>query len=738
MTAIKKILIISFVICTTLFSFGQEDIIREEVDSLEYKPWQIKRMGKKADEANDIYSAIDYYKIFVELKPDKKRYQYLLAELYREARDYQNAMELYSKIFDEVPEQFPKAKYWAAIMKIMAEGDYNGATEELEEFKKEYKSILSQDKTLKKVFNAQLEGAAIAPKLIDEPLDVIINHLDTSINKAHTEFSPFTIGENKLVYGSLKQEGIKYYSTDPEAQLPTRKFYVAEREFDDWRATNEELDGPFNSDDFNVGNGTFSLDKKRFYFTRCEDNIMLEKVICSIYESHIDSMGNWTEPMMMEYDINDPEYTTTHPTVGIDPKTGAEALYFSTDREGGKGGMDIWYTYYNEKKGEWKAPKKSSSKINSAGDEITPYYDMDTKTLYFSSDGWPGMGGFDIFSTQGQLNKFLDPENIGYPINSNVDDLDFFIAPSQKEGFFISNRAGGVALKNETCCDDIYHFLYTKYLNIYVTGSLYEFEEKEKLDFKVLDSINQVTSEIIQFSDSTALDSAKVANAVKDTTPETAQQLMVSDAVITLFLVDDKSGEKIELKTDTTDEKGTFFMKLEQGNLYEIVFSKEGYFKHHEKVSTVDIAESDTIELKSMWLKKIPAQPIVVKNIYYPFDKSYLTDDSKIVIDTTLFTLLTDNPEIIIEVSSHTDSKGTDAYNERLSQARAQSVVDYLISKGINRKRLEAKGYGEAMPIAPNENEDGTDNEDGRAKNRRTEFRIIGIVEDATGVVYEE
>lgn len=713
--------------------FAQQDnmdVIRQEVDSLEYKPWQIKRLGKKADQAKDVYTAIDYYSIYIELKPDKKRYQYLLAELYREARDYEKALEFYTKIYEEVPEQFPMALYWSGIMTIMSKGDYEEAKNLLEDFKKKHKPALNQDKELKKLFKYQLEGIEMADTLINYPLEVVITHLDTSINKAHQEFSPIFYNDTTLIFGSLRQDGIQYYAATDTTSVPTRKFYVASKQFDDWRYL-KELDGPYNSNRDNVGNGTFSLDKKRFYFTRCEP--VDGENVCSIYSSAKDSLGNWSTPNKMGFGINDPLFTSSHPTVGIEPKTGAEALYFATNRPGGKGGMDIWYTYYREKKDEWKSPKKCGSKINSIGDEITPFYDMETKTLYFSSSSWPGLGGFDIFKSQGQLNKWTEPKNVGSPINGKTDDIDFTISPNEEEGFFVSNRSGGVALKNETCCDDIYHFKFTKYIKIFVTGNLYQFEEEEESDFKVLDSINQLTQDTTLFSDSTGVDTEVV-----DKHATKSDSLALPEADIKLMLLSDDGSDKIEIKSAKSNEQGSYLMKLEQGNNYQLIFSKEGYFKHHVDISTKEITKPDTIVVDAMWLQKIPNEPIVVKNIYYPFDKSYLTDSSKTVIDTTLYSILIENPEIIIEVSSHTDSKGSDAYNERLSQARAESVVKYLISKGIERERLQAKGYGETQPIAPNENEDGSDNPVGRQKNRRTEFRIVGVIEGKTGVVYEE
>ena len=128
-------------------------------------------------------------------------------------------------------------------------------------------------------------------------------------------------------------------------------------------------------------------------------------------------------------------------------------------------------------------------------------------------------------------------------------------------------------------------------------------------------------------------------------------------------------------------------------------------------------------------MAKKPKEPIRIPNIQYEFDKSNIVEASKVAIDTTVLSLMIANPELIIEIQSHTDSKGSDKYNEKLSQQRAESLMAYLVSKGILSERLKAKGYGESKPIAPNENADGSDNPEGRAQNRRTDIKIIGIID---------
>ncbi|MCB0395924.1 MAG: OmpA family protein, partial [Flavobacteriales bacterium] len=212
----------------------------------------------------------------------------------------------------------------------------------------------------------------------------------------------------------------------------------------------------------------------------------------------------------------------------------------------------------------------------------------------------------------------------------------------------------------------------------------------------------------------------------------------LASATVSLYLIDkDNPEEPLLIKTDTTGDAGEYFLMMERGNNYQVVINKEGYFNRSFDLSTHNINRSDTIQ-RNAGVAPIPPEPIIIKNIYYPFDKYYLTDSAKTTIDTTIYVIMKENPNIIAEISSHTDSHGTDKYNERLSQKRAESVVKYLIEKGIKESRLVAKGYGESKPIAPNEKEDGSDDPEGRAKNRRTEFKVIGRIDNISGIIYED
>ena len=194
-----------------------------------------------------------------------------------------------------------------------------------------------------------------------------------------------------------------------------------------------------------------------------------------------------------------------------------------------------------------------------------------------------------------------------------------------------------------------------------------------------------------------------------------------------MYLIDKENEEPILIVSDTTNAKGEYFLKMEKEKEYKIVVNKKGYFRKHYKFSTKNVI-SENIN-QHIGLNLLGKEPVVVKNIYYAYDDAALSQESRNVIDTTLLKIMRENPHILIEISSHTDSKGADDYNLTLSQKRAESVVNYIASKGIAGEKMQPKGYGETKPIAPNSYKDGSDNPEGRSKNRRTEFRVIGTLD---------
>lgn len=684
-----RVIVYKFIVAFVLISssaFAQVD--QEIIDS---KPNYIKKAGKRSLKSGDYYGAIEYFKKYLESKPDRTDVKFLLAESYRMSRDYVQAEKTYKAVLKDDAEGFPIAYYFLGKMQIHLL-NYDTAAMHLLKFKKNYQE---KDKaTYRKKVKLLLQTCETGPQLLKNKNSFKITHLDTSINKAHIELSPFLLNDSTLLYSSLRSDTIVYQDlNDTAKKLPVRKFYIAEKKDKKWLFKGEFQEELNNSSE--NGNATYNTDSTAFYFTRCALNTK-GKMICAIHVSRLED-GEWQKAEKLPETINNPAYSSSQPTVGVSSKTGEEILYFVSDKPRSRGGKDIWYAEYKSKKKKFKKSKNAGSKINTVFDEMTPFYDKDNKILYFSSEGWPGIGGLDVFSTTGELKKWEVPANVGAPINSGTDELYYYITSSQDKGFFVSNRKGGVSLKNETCCDDIYEYEELKFIHVAIKGNIYD----------IYSDVNNSDSSVV-----------------------------LKNAKLDLYAIQDSTNEKLLLRTVETNEKGEYFFKLKKGRNYVVQASHDETLADNFTFTTKGINTSDTLS-KDYSLRHVNEKPIVVKNIYYEFDKSDLTSSSTATIDTTLLLILEKNPSIIIEIGAHTDSKGSDSYNETLSQDRAQSVVDYLIHKGIDENRLKAKGYGESQPIAPNTCEDGTDNEEGRAMNRRTEFKIIGKLKGVSEVIYE-
>ncbi len=707
MIDIKKIV---FLVAVSLSLFTNAQVDEKIYNS---KAKVVRKAGDKAFNNGDFFGATAYYQKFLiendtliqkhgifvgRFQSLHVKYQYRLAESYRLSRDYMKSEKFYMLVFQAKPNKYPKSQFYLAQMQMM-NGKYEKAKENFLQFKKAYKDA-SDSSYFRKMVKLYIASCEAAPTILKDTLDIRIHHPDTSVNKSHVEMSPIPLNDSTLLYASLRSDTVVYINKDDSlSTVPHRKFYIAKKENDStWVMQDEYAEGWFNAKGTENGNGCFNQDSSIFYFSRGIRNAR-GQLIFHLYYANREDGETWSEPIKMNDEINVKNFHSTQPSMGYHFKKQVPLLYFVSNRvQGSRGGWDIWFSEFDAKKNQWKSPKNGGSKINTTLNEMSPRYNIDNKTMYFSSEGWPGLGGFDIFKTIGELKDWSQPKNIGYPINTGVDELYFSKEKEGDAGYFVSNRKGSVSLKNPTCCDDIYYYKENDFIHLGVKGKTYEVQELKK---------------------------------VEDT-------LITSSITLSLVLLyDSLEGEEIVIKTILPEANGDYFFDLEKGKEYTLKANAENFFMQTFDISTKNAAESDTIE-KDFFMKRFSIKPIVVKNIYYQYDKFTLLDSSKSVIDTTMYKILIENPDIKIEIGSHTDSRGSDAYNQRLSQQRAQSVVDYLVKKGIPRKRLVARGYGESKPIAPNDNKDGSDNPEGRQMNRRTEFRIVGKIEGVSEIIYTE
>ncbi|MCZ4244102.1 OmpA family protein [Pedobacter punctiformis] len=414
---------------------------------------------------------------------------------------------------------------------------------------------------------------------------------------------------------------------------------------------------------YHIGAASFSVDGNEMFFTltRIPDKIKKGKkepgtINIEIYSSKREN-GIWTKPVPFRYNkVND--YSVGDPFLTKD----GQKLYFVSNMPGGKGGTDIYVSNKNED-GSW-GDAKNLSDMNTPGNERSPMFDH-ANGFYFSSDGRIGMGGLDIFKTETSENEvFTTPQNMGYPLNSADDDFAL-VLDHKNEGYFASNRAGGLG------SDDIYTFI-----------------EKQIMAFKL---------------------EGKVFDAKTN--------LPLENAIVSLS---QSNGSTLKVQTDPA---GHYQFNLNENADYAVEAGKTNYRSAiAEDLTTKGLLASSTLKRDLFLEPIIIGKAIKLENIYYDFDKSNIRADASVELDK-LVLILKENPTIWIELGSHTDSRGNDQYNQWLSQKRANSAVQYIIDRGIDKSRITAKGYGESVLL--NNCSNGIKcTEAAHQLNRRTEFKI--------------
>ncbi|MCS6917389.1 MAG: OmpA family protein [Chitinophagales bacterium] len=643
-----------------------------------------KKSLKMADylySVGSFYNAVMYYKATLEKQPNNAYAINRIAESEFKMRDYKQSEDWYKKLVDLNDPLYPKAPYYYGLS-LMYNGKYQEAKKVFDILGKEYKGPESQ--TVKKQAKTLSKSCDFAMQKLQKPDSVKITNIGAAVNNPYTDFAPVPLGDTALLFASLKSDSIIMLD-DLKKNNKYAQFYVSGVSGNSkigWSYDKAQplKWAPWNDNNMHVGNGRFSPDRKRFYFTKCELMKDTMKMVCSIYVSEFKD-GKWTTPERMDDNINMPGTNNTHPAIGLVPKQG-EVLYWVSNRPNGEGGSDIWFAV-RDKSGKFGNAQNCGRKINTIGNEATPFYHDATQTLYFSSDGMVGMGGMDVFKVKGSQKRWETVNNLGYPVNSSVDDLYFVMDDNGYSGYLVSNRPGTTSVKSETCCDDIWRVEYPRKIYYAVRGNVFDQETRQ------------------------VIPGAKV------------------------MLIDDKN---LQVGSAISKKDSLYFFNLKARQAYSLKSTADGYFTGSASFVVMEKDDNDTLRV-DLFMKRIPKAAIRIQNIYYGFDSANLRPESKPGLDS-LYQILVDNPQIKVEISSHTDSKGNDAYNMRLSQRRAESVVKYLADKGIPMERMVAKGYGETKPIAPNNLPDGRDNPEGRQMNRRTEFRVIGIIPNVE-LIYE-
>lgn len=670
----------------------------------------------------------------------------MLGDCYRMVNDFASAEVWYSKAVAR-PDVKPQTLFYYAEM-LKANMKYAEAIEWMEK----YNSSISQGdiRALRHVENKnyvemlKLESANVNIKLLD-------------FNTSQTDFGTAFLNNSQVVFSSSR-EGTKFYDRKNRRDYtPFLNLFTAD--VDGWEFKNVRPFAHELNSNLHDGPVVFSNDGKEVFITR---NIYLKR---SRYEERVNRLmifratfdgAKWSADEPLPF--NSTDYSCGHPALSPD----GQYLYFISDMPGGYGQTDI---YVSKREGDsWGTPKNLGDNINTPGREMFPYIHSDG-TLYFSSDGYATLGGLDILVAKKTSEGFENPFNLGSPINSPADDFAFVLSCDGYNGFLSSNR-------RENNNDDIYHFTirpkppvavadyveterYVQQLKILPMGNdkvgdckvieIKSVSDKSKMGGKV--SVGSLPGEIVyEPTDGffgmdtihyTICDTLKayggcsdsyIAINVKDVyygliglVVEKGTNKPVSDIKVDLF---DSNMQPIDYKLTGID--GDFLFNLLKDKNYTVRLVKEGYLTKNVPISTFNVPPGVQKVKEVIEIEPMKVGISFSLSIHFDTGKWNIRPDAAKELDEKALTFMNDNPTVKIELSAHTDSRGKPESNMLLSQRRAESVVSYLISKGISPDRLIAKGYGQTMLL--NKCKPGvTCTETEHQQNRRVEIKILSF-----------
>ena len=589
--------------------------------------------------------------------PDNADINYRIAEAYRKSNRISESVTYYNTAVKAGIDNPEAHLNFARALKSI---------EQYDEARKSLNTVLetSVSDSLKKVANYELNNLESLSKVKSRPNYYRIKNLD-DLNTRFAEYSP------------AYKDGVLYFTSNRDS----RSIYVVTGSpfTDIYRATARganvdqgsiaPLDDIINYDDVNEGSMAISPDGSSIIFAKGNSGKASGYSEVNLFFTRYRN-GQWTEPRPLS--INDADSWDSTPALSPEGTT----LYFSSNRPGGYGGADI-YSAQLDRRGRWVDVRNLGPIINTPGEEVFPFVSQSGK-LYFSSNGHPGFGNLDLYVATREYGN-ITVENLGEPMNSSSDDFALYEFDLTR-GFFASNRPGG---KGD---DDIYTYVNEdpdlKIVNYYLTG-------------------------------------------VTVTHDDGGAKIILPNTKVSLL-----STESNEILDEAfTNEDGAFQFRVYPEEEYNLIGEKTDYFTSRKKFSTLnrsvdkselkDFITNVTFNTEVVMERIVIEKPIVLENIYYDLDKASIREDAALVLDS-LVTIMNDNPEIYVELGSHTDVRADDAYNMDLSYRRARAAVQYMINNGIDPGRITAKGYGESVLVIEN-----AVTEEEHQKNRRTEFKVL-------------
>jgi outer membrane protein OmpA-like peptidoglycan-associated protein/tetratricopeptide (TPR) repeat protein len=575
------------------------------------------------------------------------------AESYRLANYMNEAIGAYKEVAEKEPMKYNNALYWKAVCE-RALGKYADAEESISK----YQSNAMGNDSYKNAAEKELATIKFIRSELSRPDTVMFTLKQVPLQGTDKgSFAPAQLNGNRFIVTSTATDTTAVVGVNPNRN---RLFYTTYNNgsFD----YSEEVQMEGAAAQMQQGAATVTADGNHLFFTQwVKEN---SKTTATIYHAAKTTNG-WgnVQPVTT---INKEGFSSKQPFVTADGKY----LFFASNMQGGNGGFDIWYAPLNAD-GTTGTPVNAGAAVNTEADEQSPFYHNSSSTLVFSSNGHPGMGGFDLFTSKGAVGNWNAVENAGHPVNSSRDDVYFFAAegaPLLTKAIFSSDRGSDCCLQNYT-----------------VTKA----PKKEKL-----------TGVIRDLTDNNPVPDAEVT--LKDATGKTWKQ--------------------------TTNAEGRYTFDLAGSGPYSLTITKK-YYKEKTTTSQVETTDDkdwavDILKNRDEFIeKRVILRPETVVTVYFDFDKHNIKKDAGITLDS-VYSVLTQFPGATLQISGYTDMKGTEEYNIVLADKRARACKQYLVSKGIDSNRISIESFGECCPVEM-ELIDGKDNPAGRAKNRRGLINVV-------------
>lgn len=720
-----KTIIVTIICMISLISYGQQSFEKIE----------------KLSEQHLFQDAIDAYEHVLKKSPESGEAAFKLGECYFNLNDYSNAVLYFEKArelsYESIGLLYQLGQCKLHLLKY-------AEAESLFSLAKDLLAETDQEKSMQKECCSKALCAHSLKTKTKYESNIAIENL-SFINSPYSEYG-ISLQGNSMYFSSMRMD--EKDQTDQRTLQGFSDLYVCNLERQNFENSElMSLNSSINKKKFNEACIVFNEDDSKAYFMRCFG----KPTHCEILESSKSKKGVFNSGNKINLASKD--YSIGHPTLSSDGNT----MVFVSDMDGGFGMRDL---YISTKDGQkWSDPQNLGSTINSSSDEMFPAFYSDN-ILVFSSNGHGSNGGLDIFISRFESGEWSTPKQLATPINTGADDFGLVFKESEEHGYFCSNRPGGSG------SDDIYAFngfpVMVKFSakvvdtetgdainnamiiieNTNGNDTLFTNENGQtcmEFPFNSKYNLNIQKDEYFSLADSLETHVEKSlfpetickTFAISPDTRGTTVEGVITDKVTQTPISEQQlmiMGDNGYINQATTNNDGHYeFTHLNDQTEYTLLLAKKGYWTITKTLEVPELENHKNYSLSNGYdfdfeLVPIPTnEEIVINNIYYDFNKASLRQESESEL-MKLSNMLNQNPNIVIEISSHTDSRGSDEYNMHLSQARAESVVDFLIEQGTSLTRLIAKGYGENMPLIANAQSEGD-----HQKNRRTSFKVLEI-----------